>query len=51
LNDSIRAFCHGEPGSMNSEATPVNRHQSFTAWATNSGPLSKRIVAAALEVT
>ena len=44
LNDSIQAFCHGEPGSMKSEAAPVNRHESLTAWATNSGPLSKRHV-------
>ncbi len=25
LNDSIQAFCHGEPGSMNSEPAPLNR--------------------------
>jgi hypothetical protein len=42
LNDSIQAFCHGEPGSMNSEPVPLNRHQSFTACATNSGPLSSQ---------
>ncbi len=28
LNDSIHAFCHGEPGSMNTLPVPVNRHQS-----------------------
>jgi hypothetical protein len=27
LNDSIQAFCHGEPGSMKSEPAPLNRHQ------------------------
>jgi hypothetical protein len=41
LNDSIQAFCNGEPGSMKSEAALVNRHQSVMAWAMNSGPLSK----------
>jgi hypothetical protein len=41
LNDSIQAFCHGEPGSMKIEPTPLNRHQSASALATNSGPLSE----------
>ena len=40
--NSTQAFCHGEPGSMKSEPAPLNRHQSLTACATNSGPLSKR---------
>jgi hypothetical protein len=40
LNDSIQAFCHGEPGSMKIDPTALNRHQSATAWAMNSGPLS-----------
>jgi len=38
LSDSTQAFCHGDPGSMKSEAALLNRHQSLTAWATNSGP-------------
>jgi hypothetical protein len=42
LNGSIQAFSHGEPGSMKSEPALLNRHQSCTACATNSGPLSKR---------
>ena len=32
---------------MKIEPTPLNRHQSATAWATNSGPLSKRTNAGA----
>ena len=31
MNDSIQAFCQGEPGSMNTEPTPVSAHQSATA--------------------
>ena len=31
LNDSIQACGHGEPGLMNTVATPLNRHQSATA--------------------
>jgi hypothetical protein len=31
LNDSIQAFCHGEPGSTKSEPAPLNRHQSQPA--------------------
>jgi hypothetical protein len=41
LNDSIHAFCHGEPGSMNSEAALLNRHQSLTAWATDVFPVNE----------
>jgi hypothetical protein len=37
LNGSIQAFSHGEPGSMKSEPALLNRHQSCTACATNSG--------------
>src|SRR5215203_1353874 len=47
LNDSIQAFCHGEPGSMNAVPTPLKRHQSATALAMNSGPLSNRTNAGA----
>lgn len=31
LNDSIQAFCHGDPGSMNAVLVPLNRHRSATA--------------------
>ncbi len=44
LNDSIQAFCQGEPGSMKMVSVPTCRHQSPTAWATNSGPLSSQPV-------
>lgn len=47
LNDSIHAFCHGEPGSMNTVSTSLKRQQSATARAMNSGPLSKRTNAGA----
>lgn len=33
LNNSIQAFCHGEPRSMKMLPTPLNRHQSATAWS------------------
>ena len=33
LNDSIQAFCHGEPGSMKMLLASLNRHQSAMAWA------------------
>ena len=42
LKDSIQAFCQGEPGSMKQEPTRLKRHQSATACAMNSGPLSNR---------
>ncbi len=42
LKDSIHAYHPGEPGSMNTLLVPLKRHQSATAWAMNSGPLSKR---------
>jgi len=42
LNDSIQAFCQGLPGSMKTVPVPVDRHQSLTAMAMNSGPWSKR---------
>ena len=34
LNDSIHAFCHGDPGSMKTVSTVVSLHQSATACAT-----------------
>ena len=34
------AVLHGEPGSMKRVVTPRSASQSFTALATNSGPLS-----------
>ena len=37
LNDSIHAFCQGEPGSMKIVFTLLNRHQSETARATING--------------
>jgi hypothetical protein len=40
LKDSIHAFCQGEPGLMKIDPTPLKRHQSATALAMNSGPLS-----------
>jgi hypothetical protein len=43
LNDSIQAFCHGEPGSMDSEEALSNRPEWLTAWATNSGPFAKHL--------
>ena len=42
LKDSTHAFCQGDPGSMNIDLVPENRHQSAIAPAMNSGPLSKR---------
>jgi hypothetical protein len=41
LNDSQVPFCHGDPGSMKSGSTPVNRHRSVRAWAVSSEPLSE----------
>lgn len=40
--DSTKAFCHGDPRSMKSEPALFNWHQSLTACATNSRPLSTR---------
>ncbi len=40
LNGSIHAFCHGLPGSINTLAVSLNRHQFAGASATSSGPLS-----------
>ena len=40
-------FCQGDPGSMKIDPTPLNLHQSATASAMNSGPLSKRTNAGA----
>ena len=40
----------GEPGSMKTVPTPLKRHQSATAAAMNSGPLSKRTKAGAPRV-
>lgn len=37
LNDSIQAFCQGDPGSMNNDPVSFNRHQSLTAWAREFG--------------
>lgn len=48
LKDSIQAFCQGESGSMKTLSTWLNRHQSATAAAMNSSPLSKRTKPGAL---
>ena len=31
MNDSIQAFCHGLPGSINRVCAPLNRHRSAIA--------------------
>ena len=41
-NDSTNGFCQGEPGSMKLRPLPPRRHQSRTAFAVISGPLSIR---------
>ena len=41
-NDSTNGFCQGEPGSMKLRPLPPKRHQSRTALAVISGPLSIR---------
>lgn len=45
------AFCQGELGSMKIVSTPLKRHQSATAAAMNSGPLSNRTNAGASRVS
>src|SRR5919199_999607 len=47
LNDSTYGFCQGAPGSMNADSAAVKRHQSRSALAVNSGPLSQRTCAGA----
>jgi hypothetical protein len=37
-----QAVCYGEPGSMYALPARLNRHQSLSAWAVISGPLSQR---------
>lgn len=38
LNNSIHAFCHSDPGLINTSSMLVVAYQFATAWATNSGP-------------
>ncbi len=39
LNDSIQAFCHGEPGSMNTVPTSLNRHPVGDGGGDELGPV------------
>src|SRR3954447_1807497 len=47
LKDSTNGFCQGEPGSMNAVPARRKRHQSLSACAVSSGPLSQRTCAGA----
>jgi hypothetical protein len=43
FNDSTYGFCHGDPGSMYAVPVWEKRHQSRSAFAVSSGPLSQRM--------
>src|SRR3954451_12999836 len=47
LKDSTNGFCQGDPGSMNAVPAWRKRHQSLSACAVSSGPLSQRTCAGA----
>ena len=45
--DSVKQFCHGDPGSIYAVVVPLALLQRLRAWEMNSGPLSMRMNAGA----